>query len=305
MKIAKPSYSASLNFALERGESTSALNGLATQFGISMGGGGEGLAGGDNLLALMRTRRIVQDVLFSHTYVNGDSILMLEQYLKLNGLLQSWESTELYPISKLECCNYKQDSALVEVVKAVSGDALSITKEIPKSSFVTVRYTGNDPIFAVAFIDLLTKKSTSFYVQTKMANSIDNINLLQRRLDSVRAELQFAMVGYYASQDQSAFLVKSTANVPNLQRQMKVNMLQAYYAELVKNLELSKTIMAREEPLFTIIDPPHYSVRRGESNLKFVIISGALGVFLSMLFIGVRAFLTELNKQAAVLKVKP
>ena len=87
-----------------------------------------------------------------------------------------------------------------------------------------------------------------------------------------------------------------------MQKQMKVTMLTTLYGELIKNLELLKTMSAREEPLITIIDRPHYPLRVRESKLKSAIIGGFLGVFLTLLFLGGRAFLSDLNKQAASLK---
>ena len=302
VKMAKPSYSASLNFALEQGGGTGGLGGLASQFGFSMGGGGEGL-GGDNLLSLMKSRRIVQDVLLSKIYVEGDSVLLLDQYLRSSDkLLAKWDSLGIYPVDPLKCCDPKQDSAIGVVVKAVSESALAVAKVDKKLSFVTVSYTGSDPVFTGAFVELLTAKSTNFYVQTKMANARANIDLLERRVDSVSAEMQAAMVGFASAQDQNSFTVQSVAKVPSVQKQMKVTMLTTLYGELVKNLELSKTMSAREEPLITIIDRPHYPLRVRESKLKSAVIGGFLGVFLTLLFLGGRAFLSDLNKQAAALK---
>ena len=171
-----------------------------------------------------------------------------------------------------------------------------------KLSFVTVSYTGSDPVFTGAFVELLTAKSTNFYVQTKMSNSNANIAKLERRVDSVSTELQYAMMGYSAAQDQNSFTVQTTAKVPTMQKQMKVTMLTTLYGELIKNLELLKTMSAREEPLITIIDRPHYPLRVRESKLKSALIGGFLGVFLTLLFLGGRAFLSDLNKQAAALK---
>ena len=62
--MAKPTYTANLTFALEQGDASGGLGSLASQFGFSVGGGGDGLAG-DNLLSLMKSRRIVQNVLLS------------------------------------------------------------------------------------------------------------------------------------------------------------------------------------------------------------------------------------------------
>ena len=302
VKMAKPSYSASLNFALEQGGGSSGLGGLASQFGFSMGGGGEGL-GGDNLLSLMKSRRIVQDVLLSKINVEGDSVLLINQYVATQTKLKAkWDTLGLYPVDPLTCCDPKQDSAIGVVVKAVSEKSLAVAKVDKKLSFVTVTYTGSDPVFTGAFVELLTAKSTNFYVQTKMANARANIDLLERRVDSVSAEMQAAMVGFASAQDQNSFTVQSVAKVPSVQKQMKVTMLTTLYGELVKNLELSKTMSAREEPLITIIDRPHYPLRVRESKLKSAVIGGFLGVFLTLLFLGGRAFLSDLNKQAAALK---
>jgi hypothetical protein len=302
VKMAKPSYTASLTFALEQGGGASGLGGLASQFGFSMGGGGEGL-GGDNLLSLMKSRRIVQDVLLSTIYVEGDSVLLLDQYLRSSDkLMAKWDSLGIYPVDPLKCCDPKQDSAIGVVVKAVSESALAVAKVDKKLSFVTVSYTGSDEVFTGAFVELLTAKSTDFYVQTKMSNSNANIAKLESRVDSVSAEMQAAMVGFASAQDQNSFTVQSVAKVSSVQKQMKVTMLTTLYGELVKNLELSKTMMAREEPLITIIDRPHYPLRVRESKLKSAVIGGFLGAFLTLLFLGGRAFLSDLNKQAAAIK---
>jgi hypothetical protein len=251
----------------------------------------------------MKSRRIVQDVLLSPIYVNGDSLLLVNQYVAAEPKLKAkWDSLGLYPMVAAKCCDPKQDSALGVVVKSVSENALAVSKVDKKLSFVTVSYTGADPVFTGYFVELLTAKSTDFYVQTKMANSTANIAKLEQRVDSVSAELQAAMVGYASAQDQNSFTVQSTAKVPSVQKQMKVTMLTTLYGELVKNLELSKTMAAREEPLITVIDRPHYPLRVRESKLKSAAIGGVLGVFLTLVFLGARAFIQDLNKQAAALK---
>ena len=303
VKLAKPSYTASLTFALEQGAKGGSLSGLASSFGISMGGGGEGL-GGENLLTLMKSRRIVQDVLLTPVLVDRDTVLLINQYVKTYpDLKEAWDSAGLYPITA-SCCSNSQDSALGVVIYGLTEKALGVTKLDKEQSFVTVSYSGHDPVFTGAFVELLTEKATKFYVASKMANAHANISKLEQRVDSVSAEMQAAMVGFASAQDQNSFTVQSVAKVPSVQKQMKVTMLTTLYGELVKNLELSKTMSAREEPLITIIDRPHYPLRVRESKLKSAAIGGVLGVFLTLLFLGGRAFLSDLNKQAAALKPK-
>jgi hypothetical protein len=245
----------------------------------------------------------VEDVLLSPMYIDGDSVLLINQYVRSwPELKESWDSAGIYPISRPTCCSNKQDSALGVIVYSLNEKALAVSKTDEELSFVTVSYAGHDEAFAGAFVELLTQKATEFYIESKMANSNANIAKLQRRVDSVAAEMQVAMVGYASAQDQNSFTVQSVAKVPSVQKQMKVTMLTTLYGELVKNLELSKTMAAREEPLITIIDRPHYPLRVRESGLKSAVFGAAIGGFLIVLFFAGREFLKDLNKQAAALK---
>jgi hypothetical protein len=301
-KLEKPSYSATLTFALEQGTKGGGLSSLASQFGMSLGADGAGLAG-DNLLTLMKSRRIVEEVLLSPVNVNGDSVLLIDQFVGTwPELKESWDSLGLYPMTGRACCGNAQDSALGVIIYGITEKMLGVSKIDEEQSFVTVSFTGHDEVFAGHFVELLAQKATEFYIASKMANSHANISKLQNRVDSVSAELQIAMVGYASSQDQNSFTVQSTAKVPSVQKQMKVTMLTTLYGELVKNLELSKTMAAREEPLITIIDRPHYPLRVRESKLKFALFGGVIGGFLTVLFFVGREFLRDLNKQAKAQK---
>jgi predicted MPP superfamily phosphohydrolase len=300
--ISKPTYKASLTFSLEQGGDGGGLSGLASQFGFSMGAGADGL-GGDNLLSLMKSRRIVEDVLFSPTPQLSDSIALINHYIRTQPkLAKHWDSLGIYPFLSQSALSRTQDSALGLVVKQVSEEDLTVSKVDKKLSFVTVSYSGHDPIFAQAFVELLSDRATDFYVETKMSNTRENIDKLQRRVDSVSIELNNAMVGYSQTQDQNMFTVQSVAKVPSLQKQIKVTMLTTLYGELIKNLELSKTMAAREEPLITVIDTPHYPLRVRESKLKATLIGGFLGGFLCVAFFGARALIQDLNKQVTALQ---
>jgi hypothetical protein len=300
--VTRPKYSATLTFVLEQGDKAVGLSSLASQFGVSLGTDGAGLAG-ENLLTLMKSRTIVEEVLMSRVFVNGDSVRLIDTYVgSLPYLKESWDSLGLYPMTGRACCSNMQDSALGEIIYTINKKMLGVSKIDEDQSFVTVSYLGHDEVFAGHFVELLTQKATEFYIASKMANSHANIAKLQNRVDSVSAELQIAMVGYASAQDQNSFTVQSTAKVPSVQKQMKVTMLTTLYGELVKNLELSKTMAAREEPLITIIDRPHYPLRVHESKLKSAVFGGLIGGFLTVLFFAGREFLRDLNKQAEAQK---
>ena len=301
VKTADPVYSATLTFSLEQGGSGgSNLAGLASQFGFSMGGGeGGGMFSGENLLKLMKSRRIVEDVLLTPVLIGGDSILLVNQYVQSwPELKEAWDSAGLYPLAAKTCCNNAQDSAMGDIYAMVSQKALAVSKQDEALSFVTISFSGHDEAFTGAFVEQLTAKATEFYVESKTTNTRANMEKLERRVDSVTTELESAMVSAANSMDANQFTVQSASKVSSAQKQLKVTMLTTLYGELVKNLELSKTIAAREEPLITIIDRPHYPLRVRESGLKGALFGGVIGGFLTVLFFVGREFLRDLNKQA-------
>ena len=57
-------HTATLVFAFsESPDAKSSLSGIASQFGVNLGGGGEGAFQGDNLLELMKSRTLVEKAL--------------------------------------------------------------------------------------------------------------------------------------------------------------------------------------------------------------------------------------------------
>ena len=304
VKLARPVYSATLTFSLEQGGGKGGgISGLASQFGFSMGGDGGGMFSGENLLTLMKSRRMVEDVLLTPISTNGDSTLLINQYVRTwPELKEHWDSAGLYPFVINRAKTRAQDSALGVIYYAIAEKALGLAKQDKEQSFVSISYAGHDEVFCGAFVEQLALQATEFYIESKTANNRANISKLQRRVDSVTSELEMAMVSAGRANDANMFTVQSAAKVSSLEKQMKVTMLTTLYGELVKNLELSKTMAAREEPLITVIDRPHYPLRVRESGLKGALFGGVLGGFLTVLFFGGREFLRDLNTQAAAQK---
>ena len=299
VKLARPVYSATLTFSLEQGGGKSSMSGLASQFGFSLGGDGGGMFSGENLLTLMKSRRLVEDVLLTPVNIDGDSILLVNQYVGgWPDLKEAWDSAGLYPFQSERSLDRTQDSALGVLYALITEKSLAVSKQDEELSFVSVSYSGFDEAFTGAFVEQLAAQATAFYIESKTANNRANIDKLQRRVDSVTAELENAMVSAGRANDANMFTVQSAAKVSSLEKQMKVTMLTTLYGELVKNLELSKTMATREEPLITIIDRPHYPLRVRESGLKSALMGGFLGGFLTVLFFAGREFLRDLNKQA-------
>ena len=94
----KPTYKAVLTFAMEEDKGSGSASGLsgalglASSFGIDLGGGGGGGAfAATNLSELMKSRLIVEKVLLEPIQINGKIISLAEYYIQINELRKNWE----------------------------------------------------------------------------------------------------------------------------------------------------------------------------------------------------------------------
>ena len=301
-KMKTPEYAANLTFALEEADKSGGLSGLASQFGLSMGGSAGGMFSGDNLLSLMKSRKVLEEVLLSPVEINGKPTLLIDQYISTSqGMVKKWKKKALFPFVPQAPLTFAQDSALGTVIKVLQ-KTVTVAKTDKKLSIVSIGYTGHDEQFTYHFTNQLADITTAFYLETKTSKTIINLNKLARRTDSVQAALEQEMAGYASQQDQNQFVVVSAAKVSGMKKQLKVTMLTTLYGELVKNLELQKTLAAREEPLIQIIDRPHFPLLVRKSKLQAALVGGFLMGFLTVSFLGARSFFGGLQKEAALLE---
>ncbi len=276
-------YKATYVFALEQqGIKSSPLGGLASQFGVSLSSESSSLAG-ENLLKLMQSQKVIEKALLKP--MNYDSsVILVNYYIENNALIKrKWLKEGLYPISVLNW-NQRQDSAFGYLVKEVQDEMLSLSKKDRELNFVEISVTSRSSKFSEELSKNILDEALRFYVNSKTRNSMVNILNLQRRVDSVSAELEKNLVSLTAVQESSSFLVNQVAKVPGMKAQVKVSMLTTLYGELVKNLELAKTLAVKEEPVITIVDEPRYPLLVRTNKLLFSFFSAIIGLLLYLVW---------------------
>jgi uncharacterized protein involved in exopolysaccharide biosynthesis len=266
--IQKPIYKAEFSFVLEDEKSGGGLGGalgLASQFGLDLGGGGGGgIFSGDNLLELMKSRSMVQKALLSPINVKGKDQSLADYYISFREMRDNWkDKSQLADLSyainpDASKFNRAQDSILMEIHAEIIKNFLTVAKIDKKLSILKVSVQTEDENFSKAFTEALVSEVSQFYVETKTKKSSANVAILQHQTDSVRNQLNRAISGVAQSND----------DVPNLnasrqvlrssgqQRQIDVQANTAILTELVKNLELSKLSLRKETPLIQVIDKP-------------------------------------------------
>lgn len=270
------------------------LSSLGSQFGFDFGGGNSGAFGGDNLLELMKSRQLVEQTLFDSLIYNGVSYRLLEFYLRRDSMDTSkTPKVDLNNIVRREDCGFRQDSLLKVVYKRICEKNLNIVSQDKDLAFKRVTFTDLDPVFAKNFVERLTDNVTNYYLETKTRQSRANIRMLELKADSVGRVLQSKMLSAALQRDQNQFLTNSTGAVSMVKQQIEVQLLTTMYGEVVKNLELSKTMAAMSEPLIQIIDRPRFPLE-DDSDRKLLYLF--FGCLFGWFFMGVIIIIKEIIK---------
>lgn len=305
----KVEYQADTTFVVEESKSSGALGayaGIASQFGIDLGGGGSsGVFSGDNVLQFLKSRLIVEKTLLEPVS-DKDKTSLAELYINAYDLRKAWvkrpDLANLRFFTGRERADYTrlQDSVLNVLFTTILKRHLAVDKVDKKLSFITVTVTSTDEIFSKVFTERLVQEAISYYVDTKMRRSKTNVDLLQAKADSLEAQLNNKSYAIARAKDLNLNPARQLATVPAEVGMRDKMVLQTMYAEVVKNLELSRMTMQQETPVIQVIDTPILPLNQIKfGKAKGLIIGGLLaGFFILAILILRKLYKDALQEEA-------
>lgn len=304
--IKKPTYIATLTFALEDEKSGGGLGGalgLASSFGIDLGSGGGSIFTGSNLTELFKSRSMVEQTLMTPVVVNGKVISLAEMYIQNNKWREGWKdnsklkNVQFLPETKRKYFTRVHDSILGVIYQNLSKFNLSVSQKDKKISIISIDVTSNNELFAKFFCESLAKQVGKFYVETKSKKARMNMAILEHQVDSIRSELNGAITGVAVAND-NTFNLNPALNIrraPTAKRQVDVQANTAILTELVKQSELSKVTLRKETPLIQVIDKPILPLAKEKfSKTKGILLGGIFGGFLAMLFLIIKRVIKKI-----------
>ena len=304
--IKKPIYTATLSFALEDEKGGGGLGGalgLASSFGIDLGGGGGSIFTGSNLTELFKSRAMVEQTLLSPVVVDGKTISLAEMYIQNQEWRDKWndkpkfKGIQFLPDTKRKYFTRVHDSILGVMYQVLSKTGLSVGQKDKKISIITIDVNSTNELFSKYFTEALVKEVSDFYVTTKSKKARMNMDILERQTDSIRRELNGAITGVAVAND-NTFGLNPAMNVrraPSARRQVDVQANTAILTELVKQTELAKVTVRKETPLIQVIDQPILPLKKEKfGKAKGIVLGGVLAGFLIVMVLIVRRVLKQL-----------
>ncbi len=303
----KPIYTATLSFALEDEKSGggglgSAL-GLASSFGLDLGGSGGGIFTNANLTELFKSRSMVEKTLLSPVEVSGKVISLAEMYIENNKWRKNWSekpklaSIEFLPNADRKKFTRSQDSILGVIYFNLSKTGLVVGQKDKKISIITIDVSSSNELFSKYFCEALANQVSNFYISTKSKKARANMEILQRQVDSIRNQLNNAITGVAVAND-NTFNLNPALNVrrtPSARRQVDVQANTAILTELVKQSELAKVTLRKETPLIQVIDKPIFPLKKEKfGKSKGILLGGFISTFLTVLVLLIRNFLSKI-----------
>lgn len=291
--LQKPVYTAKLVFAVDsdNGNKLGSLSGLASQFlGVELSGGSVFM--GDNIIEFLKTRSIIEKTLLTEVDIEGKKTLLVDRYIqskkiKTNNPNNTTQKIEFgkYPLP----ANRLRDSLMNKIIKSILENELVIFKPDKKLSFINATMKSGDEYFAKAFIETLTTNAINYYTDYKLSRAQQNVDILQKQVDSVENNLTYNVNSIATSNDLNVNPSKQIGRAYAQRKQIDVQVNGVVYGELLKNLELSKMALRKETPLIQVIDKPVLPLEKKKlGRLLGGILFAALGFTLTAIFLFVQ-----------------
>lgn len=304
----KPKYEAVTTFILEEKSSGGGgLAGIASQFGFDIGSlsGGGSIFTGDNILDILKSKKIGYKVLLSKTDIKGEPYnqSLADLFLVFSGWKDKWRDAEL---KKINYSNYtdehqlsvRQDSVLNEIHANVLKYGLKVDRLNKKGSIIKVQVTSSNSLFARLMTERLVEAAAKLYLDIKTGTALANVAKMQQRSDSLLYLLNRKSYAAAVSQPLDINPGIKSAIVPVEIATRDKTVLATLYAEVTKNLEASKMLLSQQTPIIQILDRPPYLLDDNKKSLSLIlIISILLAGFICIICLSLSYFFSRINQK--------
>ncbi len=292
--IIHTTYTAKLTFVVEesKGSGGSVASALAGQFGFDIGGlsGSNGVLAGDNVLELLKSHTLIKKALL--TPYDSSNMSIADKYAEVYHWKEQWKSNAKvgkeihFPVSQKQFSRL-EDSLLHTIITRIEERELSISKPDKKLGVFVLQLTSRSERISQLFCERLLKITTDFYVDTKTKRLSNNVARLQRRADSLGVLLDKRT---YSTAEANRVLLDGNPAYSSPSVDAEISTRNKYiqstvYAEIVKNLEVSRTSLMQETPTVQIVDSPELPLKENKTGFAFGGLVGLLTGFFSVLLL--------------------
>lgn len=297
----KEKYLGECTFILEEKQGgLGGLGSIASQFGLDVGGlmGGGSIFSGDNIIEILKSRKILGEVLLSSVgnTNTANSGTLADLFVDNVGWKKKWaDKPDLKnfkfgkPLLAAGSLTTQQDSVMDLIHTQLLKKYLTVERISKKSSIIKVAVTFSNERFSKEVSERIVQAAKSMYVDLKTSTASSNVRRLEIKADSLLRLLNRKSYQTASSLVIDANPALRTISVPaELNNRDKI-VLQTLYGEVVKNLEISRIALMQQMPVIQVLDSPGFPLEDKRTKLFISVLLG--GFAFTVIGMGVVLFL--------------
>jgi uncharacterized protein involved in exopolysaccharide biosynthesis len=283
----EPVYTARITFSVdeEEGGNTSGITGILGQFGL--GSVRPSRYNLDKILALSKSRRVIEQTLFVSAEINGK-----KDYLA-NHLIEAYEpENEENGKTEKVIQRFTKDSLSMfsraenEKLMALYGLIIGPPEE-PKKALLAANYnedtnimslevTTNNEALSIALTENLFNQLSEYYIDKAVEKQLLTLKIIEAKKDSVLAVLKDTEYKLAQFGDSHQGLTRKTDQISELRLRREITALSAMYAEVLKNTEVADFSLKNKTPFIQVIDAPLQPIQPTQLSLLRKLVMGIL-----------------------------
>jgi hypothetical protein len=278
----KTLFEAKISFALEDNSTGSGLlsgaMGLASELGFSMGAGND-IFGGENIVPIITSRKIVEGVLLTTDSVDGKMVTFADHYIQLHlkdALPKSIRQISIpVGIQRMDL-TIKQDSLLYLAYTDIIKKRLFAGRMDRRYGIFEVTFQSQNERFSKEFISRILEETIIFYTKLRTEKSKSLLVVLEQRVNNLKGNLNASISRQNDVLDANINPVFKSSLTPVLEEEVNKQAYGEAYATLFANLEMARLQYLKDVPLLQVIDEPNYPLKRLEKSKLIFTIAGLI-----------------------------
>ena len=198
---------------------------------------------------------------------------MINHYIRINNLITDSSTINF-------SSNYYNDSITSVVWFRIIDRDMQILLQNNEANILNLSFESLNAELAKNFTEIVIDEISEMYIDYQTEKSRDILNNLYHRSDSVFKDLKTSERNFAKVQDNNMRVMTASGRLEELRYMREIEILQAVYLELRKNIELAHMSVLNETPLIQIFDKPVLPLENiNRSHLFWVVLFILLGVF--------------------------
>ena len=261
--LKKPSYLGKGSFILEEKTMGSGLSGLASQFGLDLGsmmGGNTNIFTGDNVIDILKSNKVIEEVLLGPIDTALGSQTLADHYLDFMQWRSKYPEMKELQFTKPGNETLK-DSVLQLMHEQIIEKQVTVDRINKKGSIIEIQTVSGSQKFSKLFTERLLHATLQMYTDIKTGAARENVERLQKRADSLSRVMSAKTYQAASQQVLDANIAFKTTAVPTEISGREKLMVFTLYTEVIKNLEVAKMAQANQTPIMQKLDTPKYPLK--------------------------------------------